>query len=365
MSGKGKVALVAGFWGQNIGNAFFNLGGKWILEQVFRGYRVEFIQDQPGYRTPGYAIWKRQENPKNDLGLLKHIEADYLVLQGPMLTVNFRRLWEDTFRRLHEKGTKIILLSAAMFQYTSEEIALNRQFLREYPPYIICTRDSRTYEAFKDCATFTYNGIDSAFFVPEVYEPFHLDIEPFVCVNFDRYPEPAIYLESEARRRRPSTGMTKDFVFMGRRWHLEFPAVPMYFSRLGQWQAYIGALMDCRRLPLRVGDYLIVRPEHRFTPYVTWKIYRQKNAIVSDEPFTYLTLYGRTSLTLSDRVHACVVTLAYGKPAMLFTPTPRASLFHRVGAERIQQEPVTLDMDRLREEKEAQLRFLKAAVSSG
>jgi hypothetical protein len=49
MGKKGKVALVSGGWGQNIGNAFFNIGGKRILEEVFPEYRVEFIQDQPGY----------------------------------------------------------------------------------------------------------------------------------------------------------------------------------------------------------------------------------------------------------------------------------------------------------------------------
>jgi len=49
MGKKGRVALVSGGWGQNIGNAFFNIGGKRILEEVFAKHRVEFIQDQPGY----------------------------------------------------------------------------------------------------------------------------------------------------------------------------------------------------------------------------------------------------------------------------------------------------------------------------
>ncbi len=46
-----RVALVSGHWGQNIGNAFFNMGGKWILESLFGPGEVAFIQDQPGYRT--------------------------------------------------------------------------------------------------------------------------------------------------------------------------------------------------------------------------------------------------------------------------------------------------------------------------
>ena len=39
-----SAALVAGFWGQNIGNAFFNLGGRHLLESA--GVQVHLIQDQ-------------------------------------------------------------------------------------------------------------------------------------------------------------------------------------------------------------------------------------------------------------------------------------------------------------------------------
>src|SRR5262249_47815542 len=82
-----RVAMVFGFWGQNVGNAFFNIGGKWILEQVFPDHDVALVQDQPGYRT---FHDQRKGNPRNDLELLQYIQADYLVLQGPMLTRTFR-----------------------------------------------------------------------------------------------------------------------------------------------------------------------------------------------------------------------------------------------------------------------------------
>ena len=51
MTERPRVALVSGFWGQNIGNAFFNLGGHWVLRQIFGDTQIAFIQDQPGYRT--------------------------------------------------------------------------------------------------------------------------------------------------------------------------------------------------------------------------------------------------------------------------------------------------------------------------
>mgnify|MGYP001484216839 CR=1 FL=1 len=351
-----EVALVSGFWGQNIGNAFFNIGGKWILEEVFQDRKVEFIQDQPGYRTFNN---QKKGNPKNDVGLLKYLDVEYIVLQGPMLTVTFRSLWEETFSELTKRGTKIILLSAGLFRYTKEEIKEARKFLKEFPPYIISTRDYDTYEAIKDCCDRTYNGIDSAFFVPYVYTPFKLNIENYITLNFDRFPEPTITVGQEI----PQDDYDNVIEFDSLKWGLKYPSTQMFFSEKGKAEAYIGHLLDRRKLPSRLADYLIIRPEHRFNPHMTHKIYQHRNAIASDEPFTYFTIYANTKLTLSDRVHACVATLAYGNPAMLFTPSPRAKLFERLNLTKIKEMPMTLDMDYLERERRLELEFLKKAVN--
>jgi len=352
-----RIALVSGFWGQNIGNAFFNIGGRKILQTAFPDRRIEFIQDQPGYRTFNN---QRKGNPKKDIGLLRYLDIDYIVLQGPMLTVNFRYLWEDVLRDLTSRNTRIILLSAALFRYTEEEIRINREFLSDYPPAIVVTRDSVTYEAIRDCSDRVYDGIDSAFFVPDVYQPFDLHLEPYITVNFDRYPEPNIYVDTDESRRPSNVDL--QFQALGQRWGVRSPRFQHALSRSGKWQAYVGALLDFRRLPKYVGGYLIVRPEHRSNPHVTWKIYKQPNALASDEPFTYFTIYSGSQLTLSDRVHACVVTLAFGKPAMLFSPTPRSALFSRLGLDGITRTPVTLDSEALEREKQAELEFMRSAV---
>jgi hypothetical protein len=73
------------------------------------------------------------------------------------------------------------------------------------------------------------------------------------------------------------------------------------------------------------------------------KIYRKPNAIASDEPWTYAAVYANAALTVSDRVHACVASLAYGTPARLHNPTTsRKVLFDPVGADRIEHEVVTV-----------------------
>lgn len=351
------VALVYGFWGQNIGNAFFNIGGRWILDQIFPDSHIAEIQDQPAYRTFNR---KRNGNPKNDVGLLKHLEVDYLVLQGPMLTESFGAIWEDTFKALHAKGTKIILLSAAFFHYSEAEIKSATDILKKYPPTIISTRDSDTFKHIQGLAPYTYEGIDSAFFVPKAYTPPPLDDTEYITVNFDQYPEPNITC-SDSALSSDKFDICVDAI--GKHWGLTQPKMQMRFSRAGQWQCYLGALLDFRRLPASIDRFKIIRPEHRVNPDLTWKIYSQPNGLSSDEPYTYFTVYANTKLTLSDRVHACVATLAYGNPAMLLHPTPRGRLFERVGLADIRKRPMSLDMAYLESERTKQIAYLSNAVS--
>src|SRR5262249_1828669 len=156
---------VSGFWGQNIGNAFFNIGGKWILQQVFPDHDVDFIQDQPGLRT-----FHNQStgNPKNDIELLRFLDVEYIVLQGPMLTVNFRPLWERMFGARPRRGTRFTRRGAALLKQNNTEIEANHPSPRKSPPFLMSTRDHYTYEAFKDICPRIYSGIDSAFFAPKV-----------------------------------------------------------------------------------------------------------------------------------------------------------------------------------------------------
>ena len=120
---------MGGAWGQNIGNAFFSVGGKHLLSKAFSGAHVDLVQDAPAYRTFNN---KASGNPKNDWNILSRIQCDFFVVQGPMLDVNFPIIWRDTFKRLNQRGSRIILLSAGLFRYTQEEININKKFLKEF-----------------------------------------------------------------------------------------------------------------------------------------------------------------------------------------------------------------------------------------
>jgi len=354
------VALVSGFWGQNIGNAFFNVGGKWILEQALPGARVEWIQDQPGYRT---FHNQSKGNPPTHVDLIGALEVDYVVLQGPLLTESFRALWEPTFRRLRERGTGVVIMSAGLFQYTPEEIAAARAFLEEYPPLIFTTRDSDTYRHFADICPLTYDGIESAFCVPDAFQPYRLDLPPSLAACFDRYPEPNFTIGPATNGSVPD-GLHGHFEHNGATWNWAIPSFQQRLSKIGQRSSYISSLTDRRKLPDTIGGLNVLRPEHRSNPFMGWKVYRNPGAIVSDEPYTYFTTYANAELTLSDRVHACVIAAAYGRPTMLFAPTPRGSLFERMGLGDVRKHPVVLPEERRAEERDKVIAFLRNAFET-
>ncbi len=359
MTVNGKNVVLVSSWSQNIGNAFFSVSGRWIMEQAAPGARVTWFQDQPGYRT---LHNQSKGNPQNHANLIASLDVDYLVLQGPMLTSTFRALWEPSFRALRERGTKIVLLSAGLFRYTPEEIASARDFLSEYPPDILATRDSVTYSHFHDLCEISYDGIESAFCIPDAYQPPKFDRPSFAAVCFDRYPEPDLTIGGQPSRT-SSDGRSGSFGFEGDTWNWSFPRVPYLLAKKGQGVAYLGTLADRRRsMPDKLDGLAVVRPEHRTNPFIGWKVYRHPGAVATDEPYTYLATYANAELTLTDRVHAGVVALAYGTPAMLFGATPRDALFERMGITDIRRHPVTLPEERRVAEREKLVEFLRRGL---
>lgn len=352
-----RVALVGGQWAQNVGNAFFNLGGEYVLKRVFGEDSVGFFQDQPNYRT---LHNKFKGNPDTYVEFLQYLDIDYVVLQGPVLNSWMRISWEKAFRALQARGVKIILLSCAFFKFRDSEIAAVKEFLEAYPPALISTRDDRSFEILKDWIPSVpkYNGIDSGFFLNRCVNPFKTRTDsPYIAVNFDRYPEPAISLTDPG-----SKFNTRKLDLDGKEYYASVPKFLDKYAHKGKISGYLADTLDFRKLPADFAGKMIVRPEHRFFPHMTHKIYRNPNSTASDEPWTYINIYANAEFTLSDRVHACVATLGYGHPAMLFTPSPRSALFGRVRVGDIRDRLVSIDLEYLLEEQEKQVAWIKANV---
>ena len=348
-----KIAMLHGQWAQNIGNAFFNLGGEYIFENAAPSASIFRIMDQPNYRT---LHNKFKGNPDTFWDPIANIDTDLVVLQGPVLNAWFPLSWEKTIKALHARGAGYALHSCSFFKFTETEFTTVHHFLEKYPPLFISTRDSNAYEKIKSWGLDTplIDGIDAGFFVNKAYTPPHLyEDEKVVTFNFDRYPEPNLSEDPH--------GLIS---ISDRSYKLQSPRLLQKYSAQSKVRAYLGELFDNRQLPQKLGPYKIIRPEHRFFPHVTKKIYKRPAAYASDEPYTYLTNYANSVLTLSDRVHACVATLAYGGSAMLFTPSPRAGLFERIGASNIKREPTSITKSELEQQQDKHIEAIRAVLTT-
>lgn len=338
------IGLVSGFWGQNIGNAFFNLGGKYALERA--GHRVSFVQDQPAY-------WTFRNEAKGNYGrsfsLLEALEVDLVVVQGPLLTRNLAKIWEPTLAALAAHGVHWAILSGAFRAYTRDELQVAADLIARYPPLFISTRDDVTADRLSDVFPSVRSGVCSAFFLGQSYEPPRLRGGPFIAMTFDHFGEPDVI---EGGR---------DLKLDDCEYSLKFHARHDWLAGRSKAHAYLASMLDRRTLPKRVGRHVVLRPEHRTNPHLPFKIYAQANGLASDEPWTYLTAYSAAEVTISDRVHACVAALAYGNRAILHNPTTkRHALFSSIGVEDIGSAAARLCPGRVEAEFDSVVRFLKS-----
>lgn len=107
------------------------------------------------------------------------------------------------------------------------------------------------------------------------------------------------------------------------------------------------------------------------TPYVVLNIEEPKHytkvsklvkngVIVSDNPMDYLLLYRNASEVYSDRVHACIPTLAFGNKARLFSNSPRIALFENAKIPDVRERLVSIEG--LKEMQDKQIAFLASLL---
>ena len=351
-----KVAYSTGFWCTNIGNSFFSLGVEYALKKILGEDNVTLVSDYQTYTT-GYG--KRLYPSKNQLEYISKLDVDYVVLAGPVISRYFLQLWQDILLRLEERGVGYILLSAGMMKMTEEAKKECMDFFGKHPPFLFVSRDRSTYETFAKYATNAYDGICFSFFTPDYYSPATIK-ESYITLNFDKISEPEIWADEN---------QTEDsFLFGSQYFHVRndslITRIASKTDRFSDALIYAASIFPQKKRKDNIGDYTVYRTDHRFHPHYRSKIYAQANSFCADLPYGYLDIYANTQFTLSDRVHACAVTLAYGHPAMLFAQTSRSGLLDRVGAEEICDHPVTIDLKKLEEEKKNMLEWIRSKLSA-
>ena len=353
-----KVIVTGGGWSTNVGNGFFNMGTVHLLQTVLPDAQILLLSDQPGNLN-----FVNRKAPPNSLNLFHYIDADVVVLHGSVLTRHLPRIWAESFRKLRERGTKLVFISSGLFEYDEPEIKACREFLEQNPPFLFVSRDSDTYGYFADLAEHSYDGIDSAFFLPQAFTPTGLGLPPYITVNFDKSPEPTIACsmngDGSEMTDAPTGNGAVQFDLDEKCWQVSFPRFRQHLSkRLHKFYPYFESFAPLRRKPESVAGKMIVRVDHQFNPICLKKLFRSPNSFCWDLPAPYLCLYANTQLTLTDRIHAAVATLVYGKPAMLFSSSGRARILERVGVKGISRKPVYLDQPKVAEQKRKMLQFL-------
>jgi len=219
---------------------------------------------------------------------------------------------------------------------------------------LMVTRDTDTFNLLGDLSEKSLDGIDFAFFLSDYYPVQKIGaLTNSVSLNFDKIPEPRISLNSSSS----STGASFDFA--GDRWQIKFPRFRQWLARSSRYGMFLEGVLFGGNEVEKIGDYDVVRLDHRPHPLVRAKTYRSPRMLVNDTPYPYLQVYGNAALTMTDRVHAAVAALQYGKPAMLFSSSPRVRLLDRLGLQEIDHQPVWLDKELLKEEKRKIREFLK------
>lgn len=315
-----RIGMYAGSWPQNIGNAFFDFGAEAIIKLAFPKSKI--------YRTGGAVHWMFNNsspfrngnlgkvsrrifpnwNPqnKNSIEIGEIAKLDILIFAGMSLSIEFVQNNGATLLEANKRGVSILGLGVGASAFSKKEAEVFAKFFNKLENSALITRDSKSYDLFAKRIDKIELGIDCAFFLPEYFSPPEVVITPYSVATFDFIKIPKFLLN---RR-------------------------DVYFSHHDLWG----------RLPR--------------------KYIKKARTLISDVPEDYLTLYANCETTYSDRVHACVASLAFGNKAQLFSETPRKALFSGVGIDDITKEPVMLDKEKILIQKNIQIQKTKDLIKA-
>lgn len=298
-----RVLYYGGLWPTNMGNSFIDIGAMYLLKETLPEAKVyqasRFSRFYAQHRGGRGVPWLR--NDWQALDVAAYADVDYVVVAGNVTHTDFIRIEGPTIQALVKRGAKFVVLGGGCSIYTRGEYDAFRDFMRSVDTFAFVARDQTSYDVFNGAARFSYSGIDCAFFLSDALDPMRLCLDDYVVCTFDDQEfEKGLDLKGETvvRARHYSFGVRERLV---------------------------------KKLP---------------------------DTLVSDIPHDYIYLYAGAKATYSDRVHACVATLAFGHEARLFSSTPRAQLFAEVGAGDILTQLTKVDEARMAERKAQELAFL-------
>lgn len=301
-----KILVENSTW-NNIGDGFYQSALFALMKQLYPGANV-LMEEGPMNRAFRPLRDKQRENFFN---LMKYQQADVHVFSGPMLRQILTN-YKEKIIDIKNRGNNYMLISASGAgtpEGLRQEIG---DFLKKYPPLLLSSRDEETYTKFKEFVPNSYNGICTAFIVNKMLpiDEFSCD-KPFFISSFYKELEPVYSSNGSVSLENVTLDRKNTFLNMSHRIsrHLNF----------------------LRPQQESVNDHKIVRVHQDLSTHFYHIKFSHPNSFMSFNALSYLAIYKSAEFTISDRVHSCAVSLACGKPARLFTKSPRAGIFDRLG----------------------------------
>lgn len=311
----------------NTGDAIYQENLYVILTNSFPSIRFVRFEGpmtrgfQPKYRCFG----------QNAFSAAHHQTADMYILSGPIIN-QFRKdgHYSNLLQFLKRRKTPYIMLSVC--GWDQECISL----INDYPPLLALTRDRVTYDALKGLNCPVVESVCAAYF-----SKYNNTFARFDAVYNFNYITMSFYKTPEPTLKNLKTNCRGDSIVAV---NYEMNKISPLGSKLSRHLSFLTSAKS------EIDGFKIIRTHHDISNSFPWIIYSKPNSFASYSPSGYLALYHATKLTISDRIHACLPTLAFGNPVIYPASSERDGVFFDKGLCRRSGNLITINEAALEEE---------------
>nr|WP_321510719.1 polysaccharide pyruvyl transferase family protein [uncultured Celeribacter sp.] len=309
MSTRPTIAVENSTW-NNIGDAFYQ---ESLISAFRKAFPAANVVSMDGPSARAFRIGWVGSDP---FEARMRTVADHYVFSGPIIGPNFMRLYAPQIEAIVRAGKSYSLISVRS-GVNGEALDVVREFLRKHPPRAIYTRDPSSLVRLSGIVDQECSGPCFAFFVsklngiPDVSED-----RPYLALSVYTSREPCLVSENNSQSIGKLSIDWRDPP-KSRRWRV---------LRHLEWHSSL-------RMEQSV-PFGIVRPvqSHSRLSHVT---FARPNSYISYNPLCYLGIIKGCAAVISDRVHAGVSALSFGRAMHVRPLDERYDLFTDIPLQRV------------------------------
>lgn len=304
-----KIIVENSTW-NNVGDGWYQFSLYYMLKSMYPNYDV-VLGEGPVKRS--FRISK-QRQLSNALDWMQYQKGDIHVFSGPMMSQIDSGSYADKIKEIMSRNANYVLISASGTNLSEKRKLEIFAFLKKYPPLFFSSRDLESFNNFSPIITNSYNGICTAFLVDLniKLKAYTMD-KPFFISSFYTELEPVYRIKDGLELSISTIDVKHRNTILG---------LPFKVSR------HLNFLLNKQD---EICGCKIVRTIQNLNTKFNHINFAMPNSFISFNPISYLELAKSAEFTISDRVHACAISLACNKPARFLFDTPRAGIFDRLG----------------------------------